>query len=287
MPMPSLQLSALQTSWLQEIGVASPFLAPYRKSVSAPAQMKSVSAPVMTSASVVPIQAKEALAQAKALLAPETTPSALPRAMQDTVLTKRVGATTDVSQIDVEQMGWEQLHAYVQQCQQCALHEQRQQVVVGAGQQQQPDWLVISSAPSSYEELAGLPMQGKSGELFAAQMQSIGIVPFEQMYMTQLLKCRSAGQSQMEYIQACFGVLLRQIELLQPKRLLLLGSKATAIFLQGDFEALRGEVHHWKSPEGVTLPTIVSYHPASILLRPQLKARAWADLLLCKRLMTT
>src|SRR5699024_3171576 len=105
------------------------------------------------------------------------------------------------------------------QCQACELHEQRAQAVVGAGQAQQPDWMVISTAPSSNEEMAGLPMQGKSGELFAAQMQSIGIDQAAQLYVTQLLKCRSATKPQAEHIAACQQILWRQIDLIQPRRL--------------------------------------------------------------------
>lgn len=190
--------------------------------------------------------------------------------------------------VDLASMSLLQLQAHVEQCQSCDLHEQRMQTVWGAGQTQQPEWFVISTAPSSHEELAGLPMQAKSGELFAAQMQSIGLDLAQQLFLTQLLKCHTTSKTfSAEYLQACKGVLFKQIALIQPKRLLLLGSKAAAMFLgeAHSFEALRGQLQRWQSPAGRELPVVVSYHPSSLLLRPQLKGQAWQDLLLMQHAM--
>ena len=252
----SLVLSTLQQSWLQEIQIATPFIAPYREKV-------------------------ESLKPAANVLAPtrfkKTTPAV------------EMPVVTPVKATDLTQMNLLQLQAHTEQCQGCDLHQQRTKVVWGAGQTQQPDWFVVSTAPSSHEELAGLPMQGKSGELFAAQMQSIGINIEQQMYLTQLLKCRSqqSGASSLEHIQACKAILLRQIELMQPQRLLLLGSKAAAMFLGSEqsFEALCGRLLSWQDTQGRILPVVVSYHPASLLLRPQLKAQTWQDLLLMQQTM--
>lgn len=260
----SLVLSTLQQSWLQEIKIATPFLAPYRER---PAEVKpaaKVMAPLLkkaTAAVEIPVKKPAEELAEKTLIVP-------------------------VKAIDLAQMSLKQLQTHVEQCQGCDLHQQRTQTVWGAGQTQQPDWFVISTAPSSHEELAGLPMQGKSGELFAAQMQSIGL-NLEQLYLTQLLKCRSltSGKPALEYIEACKAILLRQIELMQPQRLLLLGSKATALFFGNNtsFEALRGQLQSWQDTQGRILPVVVSYHPASLLLRPQLKSQAWQDLLLMQQ----
>lgn len=251
----SLVLSPLQKSWLQEIQVATPFLAPYMERVEE----------VKPAAKTVAPSLKKVAPTEKAIIVP-------------------VNAT------DLAQMSLIQLQAHVEQCQGCDLHQQRTQTVVGAGQTQQPEWFVISTAPSSHEELAGLPMQGKSGELFAAQMQSIGLNLEQQLYLTQLLKCRSSTKrAAIEHIKACKAILLKQIELIQPQRLLLLGAKAAALFLgtERPFEALCGQAQSWPDAQGRTLPVVVSYHPASLLLRPQLKAKAWHDLLLMKTLGQT
>lgn len=240
----SLVLSPLQQSWLQELQVAPPFLRPYRA-----AQVVERSRPA-------------------AVVVPTVVPAAL------TAPTAPVVAP-------FMPMSLVELKAYVEQCQTCARHEHRAQTVFGVGQTHQPDWFVVSKAPSSHEELAGLPMQAKSGELFQAQMQSIGISIEQQLYLSQLLKCSSASTKDINAeLDACQAILLRQIELVRPKRLLLLGSNAAAFFLgtKQNFEALRGRVHSWESPQGHKLPVVVTYHPSSLLLHPQFKAQAWQDL---------
>lgn len=264
----SLVLSTLQQQWLQEIQVATPFIAPYRS------QQVPVKAPTLVEAKVAGPKSESALISVvKSTPTPASAPAPAPKAAPIPVAALQPMA-------DLTQMSLVQLQAYVEQCQACALHEQRTQVVWGAGQVQQPDWFVISTAPSSNEELAGLPMQGKSGELFAAQMQSIGIDIEQQLYITQLVKCRASNKPDPEHIKECRAILLRQIELIQPQRLLLLGAKATAMFLGNEqsFEALRGKAHQWQGPHGQTLPVVVSYHPVSLFSRPQFKAQAWADL---------
>lgn len=272
-PVASLTLSHLQQAWLKEMRVAAPFIAPYR-AISKPPPSSTQATPNVQLAD----NARRALSDSLALLKTDA-PVSIP--------TAKTAPTTQEQHTDLSQMDLNQLQVYANQCQACELHESRNQAVVGAGQTQQPDWFVISTAPSSNEEIEGLPMQGKSGELFQAQMYSIGIDIKQQMYLTQLLKCRSSTKAQASHLQACRAILLRQIELIQPQRLLLLGAKAAALFLDEKvaFETLRGQVHHWQDKSGKPLSVIVSYHPSSILLRPQLKAQSWQDLLLMQSLL--
>lgn len=253
----SFVLSPLQQQWLQEIQVPSAFLAPYKP--------KDVPAEKIEKPSI------------------SIRPAKVTKTTVDAAAALHTVSVQPIADADLAQMDLAQLQAHVEQCQGCELHQSRTQTVWGAGQQQRSEWFVVSTAPSSNEELAGIPMQGKSGELFVAQMQSIGINTAEQMYITQLLKCRVDKAAEPQHINACKAILFRQIELVQPQRLLLLGSKAVSLFLGSaqSFDELRGQVQQWGS-----LPVIVSYHPASLLLRPQLKAQAWDDLLLMRNLFT-
>lgn len=249
----SLLLTPLQYSWLQELQVPAPLLSPYLE----PPKAKAVPTPVP---------------MVKALLKPMPEPEAEPEPITVSLVQVDKAALSTMSLADLE--------VYAKQCQGCELHAQRINPVWGAGQTQQPEWMVISAAPSSHEELAALPMQGPSGELFAAQMRSIGIDSEQQLYITQLVKCRPTDrQDHAHYVAACQAILLRQIELIQPQRLVLLGDEVVALFFGADktVPALRSEWHEWQG-----LPVVVSHHPASMLLRPQLKAEAWADLLLMR-----
>lgn len=279
-----LVLNSVQQHWLTELRVAAPFVMPFVAQTEAKATIENAAKPVATSSDAVstasPINARQALQQALG-------ENVRLRGMEDLgPEVKDPPPKRSEQYVELAQISVSQLADYANQCQSCALHSTRHQAVVGAGQTHKPEWMVISTAPSSNEELVGLPMQGKSGELFAAQMQSIGIKMEQQLYVTQLIKCRSQTTPEAAYLDACFALLKRQIELIQPQRLLLLGSKSCQLFLQSDaLEKLRGQVHQWQD-QAMRLPTVVSYHPASILLRPQLKAVVWKDLLLMRSLMT-
>lgn len=294
MPTASLNLSTLQISWLTELQVAAPFIAPYRTKESPNTENKAdraIATHTLENKETGVMSARQALSDSLAELRPKkaSAPVFVPPANEPVAPPSQAKDRLQPElPSELTQMDLMQLQAYANRCQACSLHEQRVQSVLGAGQINQPDWMVISTAPSSNEEISGLPMQGKSGELFTAQMQSIGVDVSHQLYLTQLLKCRAATKPIPEQLVACQPILWRQIELIQPKRLLVLGSKAASLFLgEGTpFEGLRGQVHQWQDPKsGRHLPVVVSYHPASILLRPQLKAQSWGDVLLMKQLM--
>lgn len=279
------QLTPLQQSWLRELQVAAPFLKAHAQaplpvaipSASASARIVSPSAPALDSEpkpAPMPEEARAALHNQLGLKKPEG-----PRI--------EAVAPAILALPDLSQQTLPQLAQYAQQCTACDLHGQRQRAVVGAGEENNPDWMVISIAPSSNEEMAGLPMQGKSGELFTHQLQSIAIPAGTTFYTTQLLKCRSPQHAKVDYIQACQGILWRQIELIRPKQLLLLGQATANLFFgtATPFDQLRAQVQTWQSPWGESIAAVVTYDPVALLLRPQDKVKAWADLLLMQTLL--
>lgn len=265
---PALSLTRLQQRWLVELQLPAAFITPYVQASTA-------------SATSAPKTAATELQQLKALATSTKAgpPSAVPTA--PTVVSKSAPHSAQLAHMDLAQ-----LEHYARQCHRCDLHEQRQQLVWAMGQAQQPRWMVISTAPSSNEELAGLPMQGKRGELFRNQLHSIGLDVQSTMYFTQLLKCHSSQPAQSSYIAACQALLWRQLELVQPQHLLLLGAEPARLFFgaQAQLNTLRGQVQIWQSPQGVSIPTVISEDPSHLLLHPQRKAKAWADMLLIAHL---
>ena len=77
----------------------------------------------------------------------------------------------------------------------------------------------------------------------------------------------------------CEPFLKRQVALVQPKLILLMGRFAVKQLLKSDdaIGKLRGRVHRY---EGI--PVIVTYHPAYLLRNLPDKAKAWEDLCLAK-----
>jgi uracil-DNA glycosylase family 4 len=98
-----------------------------------------------------------------------------------------------------------------------------------------------------------------------------------------VLKCRPPGNRnpQPEEVAACEPFLLRQIELVGPQLVLVMGRFAAQTVLRTDapISALRGRVHRLRVAAG-DVPAIVTYHPAYLLRNLADKAKSWADLCL-------
>jgi DNA polymerase len=101
------------------------------------------------------------------------------------------------------------------------------------------------------------------------------------VFIANVIKCRPPGNRnpKPEEIAACSPYLMRQIALLKPERILVLGRFAAQTLLGTDapIGSLRGRVHTLKT-DGREIPVVVSYHPAYLLRSPGEKARSWQDL---------
>lgn len=182
----------------------------------------------------------------------------------------------------VDQMDWAALQASVSACQACALCAQRKNAVFGVGDVQAP-WMVIGDAPAEDEDQAGQPFVGPAGLLLDNMMKAVGLSRQGQgasgVYLATATKCRPQGgqNPSADNLATCAPYLARQVALVQPKVILLMGRFAVQSVLQTTepIGKLRGQVHRYQG-----LPVVVTYHPAYLLRSPADKAKAWADLVL-------
>jgi DNA polymerase len=181
-----------------------------------------------------------------------------------------------------ETLGWDPLAATVATCTRCALHAGRTQTVFGTGSRQ-AEWLVIGEAPGAEEDKQGEPFVGRAGVLLNAMLRAIGLAR-EQVFIANVLKCRPPNNRdpRPEEVASCLPYLLRQVELLRPRIILVVGRIAAQNLLQTDtpIGRLRGQVHRF-GPAGT--PLVVTYHPAYLLRSPGEKRKAWEDLKLAMR----
>ncbi|MDS1140909.1 uracil-DNA glycosylase [Pusillimonas sp. SM2304] len=278
------QLSTLQKAWLQEIGLDRRMLAYYASQPAAdPAEPADGATDVQAKTCPAPA-ARAGHAQRPAGLqrVSKVLAQASPPAAPAPALAPQAPSGQAVPQ------DWESLEAHIAQCQSCGLHAGRSHAVFGAGVAQAPDWMIIGEAPGSYDDRAGLPFQGKAGVLLQAMLAAIQVTDESPVFMTNLIKCRPLGNRtpKPDEIAACLPYLRRQIALLAPRRILALGALAAQAVLDStaDLEALRGTVHAIASEAGQSIPVVVTYHPAALLLRPQHKPDAWQDLNLARSL---
>ena len=181
---------------------------------------------------------------------------------------------------NVEQMGWEELRQTIRECRACGLCAGRKQVVPGVGDEN-ADWLFIGEGPGAEEDARGEPFVGQAGKLLDAMLAAIDLQRSADVYIANAVKCRPPGNRTPEAgeVAACRPYLQRQIELLQPKLIVLLGRAAVQAVLGLDVSlaSLRGKTLAY--PHGAEeIPLIVTYHPAYLLRNLPDKAKAWEDL---------
>jgi uracil-DNA glycosylase family 4 len=164
-------------------------------------------------------------------------------------------------------------------CTRCDLHQSRTQAVCGVGNLA-ADILVIGEAPGADEDRQGEPFVGPAGQLLTQMLRAIGLNR-ETVFIANTLKCRPPENRDpaAAEVESCLPFLQRQIQLVQPKLILVVGRIAAHNLLNVDapIGKLRGQVHHYGEQQ---IPVVVTYHPAYLLRSPAQKRESWADLLL-------
>ncbi len=183
----------------------------------------------------------------------------------------------------VDGANWPELARQVADCKACGLCQQRKQAVLGVGDLN-PDWLFIGEGPGAEEDLKGEPFVGQAGKLLDNMLAALDIARGNKVYIANAVKCRPPGNRTPEAAEmaACRPYLERQIALLKPKVIVLLGKAAVHTILHDDksLSALRG-----KPFEYAGIPVVVTYHPAYLLRNLPEKAKAWEDLLLARKVL--
>ncbi len=184
---------------------------------------------------------------------------------------------------DLAGVGWSELRERVASCTRCGeLVANRSQTVFGGGNPS-AGWLIIGEAPGVDEDRQGEPFVGRAGQLLDAMLRAIGL-DRSTAYIANALKCRPPNDRdpQPEEAEACWPFLDRQITLVNPKVILVVGRVAARHLLGTDepIGRLRGTVHHYSERR---VPLVVTYHPADLLRSPGEKRKAWEDLKLALR----
>ena len=180
-------------------------------------------------------------------------------------------------------LDWPELARAVATCTACPLCQQRKQAVLGVGDLR-PDWLFIGEGPGAEEDVQGEPFVGQAGKLLDNMLAALDISRGNKVYIGNAVKCRPPGNRTPEVAEmaACRPYLERQIALLKPKIIVLLGKAAVHSVLHDDksLASLRG-----KRLEYAGIPVVVTYHPAYLLRNLPDKSKAWEDLLFARRLL--
>lgn len=222
----------------------------------------------------------------------ETTPDVDPQTIAMPIATSPVAASVNparprASPADPAGLDWPALRGAITGCTACGLCRDRRQAVPGVGDEN-ADWLFIGEGPGAEEDARGEPFVGQAGRLLDAMLAAVDLKRGENVYIANAVKCRPPGNRtpEAEEMAACRPFLKRQIALLRPKLIVLLGRVAMQAVLNEEraLGASRGKLFEYRDGE-LVVPVIVTYHPAYLLRNLADKAKAWEDLCLARRTM--
>ncbi len=174
------------------------------------------------------------------------------------------------------------LAAHVASCTRCPLYSTAANPVPGEGNPN-ADFMCVGEAPGATEDQTGRPFIGAAGQLLTKILAAIDLKR-EDVFICNVLKHRPPGNRnpRPEEVIGCSPYLVRQIELIQPKVILALGTFAAQTLLDTKLpiSKLRGDVHRYCG-----VPLVVTYHPAALLRNPSWKRPTWEDVQLARRIL--
>lgn len=141
--------------------------------------------------------------------------------------------------------------------------------------------MIVGEAPGRDEDLEGKPFVGRAGQLLDKMLAAIGLKEAD-VHITNVVYWRPPGNRTPtpQESQVCRPFLERQMELVKPDVVLLLGGAAAKQVLDttDGIMRIRGK---WREIEsgGRSVKVMATLHPAYLLRTPAAKRQAWRDLL--------
>ena len=170
----------------------------------------------------------------------------------------------------------------IEDCKKCKLSQNRLNIVWGKGNEH-ANVMFIGEGPGAEEDKTGLPFVGKAGKLLDMAFQAVGIDK-DSVYIANVVKCRPPGNRNPEAdeIEACSGYLKEQIQQINPKIIVLLGSVALKAFLGNQYKITESRGKWFEKDGRYIMPT---FHPAALLRDEAKKIFLYQDLLkICDKL---
>lgn len=216
----------------------------------------------------------------------ESAPKAKPKVRKTSVSVPQNNKSA-VAEIDIfgneniKREEWEfsetldELNSKINTCMKCGLGKLRTNFVFGVGNPK-ADIVVIGEAPGADEDAQGEPFVGRAGQLLNKILEATGFAR-EEVYILNILKCRPPGNRNPapDEVELCRPYLEKQLKLINPKLILLLGKVASESLLKTKepLNKLRGKSHDYKGWK-----VRVTFHPAALLRNPNWKRPTWEDM---------
>ncbi len=168
------------------------------------------------------------------------------------------------------------LHSIVSHCTLCQFAKSRKNVLFGYGNPN-ADILFVGDFNSTMEDSNGEYYVGNVGELLKNMIEKVLKIKKEAVYITNLVKClpNDAQKNLTNEINICKEYLYKQIEIIDPKIIVIMGEEAFHYFTnETNWIKVRGNII--KHKKYTILPI---HHPNMLMRNPTLKKDAYADML--------
>ena len=145
--------------------------------------------------------------------------------------------------------------------------------------------MIIGEGPGANEDDEGIPFVGRAGQLLDKMLASINL-DRKNLYITNVVNFRppeNRKPTETE-INRYLPYLIKHVEIIKPKILILLGSTALNTVI-GDEEVISKARGKWVLQKigSCTVSIITSFHPAFLIRQQEQKKMAWIDLKMIRK----
>ncbi|MGI0087446.1 MAG: uracil-DNA glycosylase [Nitrosotalea sp.] len=159
------------------------------------------------------------------------------------------------------------LRKTVVSCTVCELSKSRTNAVPGSGSIK-TEIVFIGEAPGRTEDIQGMPFVGTAGKIFSEALTHAGFTR-EDIYITNIVKCRPPDNRRpnKQEMYSCSSYLQKELEIIQPKIICILGNTAFGSLLNGNaITKNRGKIIKRNGQL-----YFVTIHPAAIIYNQDLR----------------
>jgi len=166
----------------------------------------------------------------------------------------------------------------------CKLKKNASRIVFADGSIQS-SIMIVGEGPGQKEDELGKPFVGDAGNLLNKMLESIKIER-KKIYITNVVNYRPPNNRKPEQLEInrYSKYLKEHISIINPKILILMGSTAMEAIL-GSNKKISKERGQWKEViiKQKNFKTIVTFHPAYLLRKPDQKKFSWEDLKIIRK----
>ena len=170
----------------------------------------------------------------------------------------------------------ESIRAEIGNCTRCKLHTLGRKQIVHTTGNFQAELMFVGEAPGADEDEQGFPFVGRAGKLLTDIIAAMGF-DREQVCIGNINRCRPPENRKPEPDETaqCRPFILREIAVIKPKVIVVLGATAAHNLLQvtTPISKLRGNFQDYFGVK--VMPT---FHPAYLLRDPHKKREVWEDM---------